>query len=296
MRTIGTLSDEARARFFGDFLLGRKIRNEIESDGGGGWMIWVLDEERVAEAQGLLEKFLANPDALEFRDAQREAARVRAEEKQELADYQRRVRTRRSLFPRFGGYGVGPLTYGLIFLCVIVAVYSKLGSDLEFVRRLLLADPENANGRFLPEVSAGEVWRLLTPMLIHFGILHLLFNMMWLYQLGCMIEARLGSLTLAALVLVTAAIPFIAQYVAIGPGYVGGMSGVVYGLAGFVWMRGKHDRASGVGLDWRSIEWLLIWLVICFTGWLGPVANAAHVAGLVVGMIWGRVSAYIATR
>jgi GlpG protein len=149
---------------------------------------------------------------------------------------------------------------------------------------------------FLPDVfQHGEFWRLLTPIFLHFGIIHILFNMMWLYQLGCMIEARQGSLTLLLLVVVTGIISNVAQYAVAGPEF-GGMSGVVYALAGYVWMRGKHDRASGLGLDRQSITILLVWLVVCFTGLVGPVANYAHLAGLVSGMAIGRVSAYFAMR
>jgi GlpG protein len=74
------------------------------------------------------------------------------------------------------------------------------------------------------------------------------------------------------------------------------MSGVVYGLAGYVWMRGKYDLTSGVYLDRASIQWLLVWLVVCFTGAVGPIANVAHLAGLIIGVIWGRVAAWLAHR
>jgi len=264
MRTIGNLPDEAQARRFGDYLVAQGIRNEVEPDTGAAWTIWITDEDQVAVAQAELERFRANPDTEEFRNARSAAALAREAEAQELAGYRRRVRTRQSLFPKLGGYGVGPLTFGLIFFCVAVAVYSKLGYDHEPLKPLLLADPENANGTFLPEVRAGDYWRLISPIFIHFGPLHLLFNLMWLYQLGCMIEARQGTLNLALLVAVTGTCPMLAQYLTHGPGYVGGMSGVVYGLAGYVWMRGKYDPASGVGLDSQSIQWLLIWLVIWF--------------------------------
>jgi len=178
----------------------------------------------------------------------------------------------------------------------VVAVYSKLGTDSEFLRKLLLADPKLADGTFLPEVRAGEFWRLITPIFIHFGPLHLLFNMMWLYQLGCMIEARQGTFFFALLVLITGILPMVAQNIVSGPGYVGGMSGAIYGLAGYIWMRGKYDRASGLFLDKQSVQWLLIWLVVCFTGLVGNVANTAHVTGLVIGVIWGRASAFFASR
>jgi GlpG protein len=296
MRSVGNLPDETQARRFGDYLVVQGIRNEVEPDAGTSWAVWIMDEDQVAAALAGLERFRANPNAEEFRSARSVAARARDAEAQEMADYRRRIRTRRSLFPKFGGYGVGPLTFGLIFLCIAVAAYSKLGYNYESLKSLLLADPENANGTILPEVRAGEYWRLITPILIHFGPLHLIFNMMWLYQLGCMIEARRGTLQFALLAAVTGTCPMLAQYWVSGPGYVGGMSGVVYGLAGFVWMRGKYDPASGVFLDRRSIQWLLIWLVICYSGFIGRVANTAHIAGLVIGVVWGRVSAYFASR
>ena len=72
-----------------------------------------------------------------------------------------------------------------------------------------------------------------------------------------------------------------------GPGLRGGMSGVIYGPAGYVWMRGRNDPASGVGLDPQSWTIMLIWLVLCLAGFMGRIANTAHVAGLLIGLIWG---------
>lgn len=294
MRQLGTLPDERQARLFSEHLTTHEIRNELEAD-EGGWVIWIKDEDQVDDARARLERFRANPTATEFRSRALELVeqRLRALEAEEAGQ---RIHTRRSLFPKVGGYGVGPLTFGLILLCVAFAAYSKLGYDTAVVRRFVLADPQNANGTFLPEVRAGQYWRLVTPALVHFGPLHLVFNLIWLFQLGCMIEARRGTITLALLVVATATGPFVAQYVWTGPAFVGGMSGVVYGLAGYVWMRGKYDPASGVYLDNTSIQWLLIWLVVCFTGAVGRVANVAHLTGLILGVLWGRVSAYLAIR
>lgn len=292
MRQIGNLADEKQAKLFSDHLVANRVHNEIEED-RGTWAIWIKDEEQVDDAKARLERFRANPAATEFRSAHSGANEVRAADEQDMANYRRRVRSRSGIFPKFGGYGIGPLTFGLIFLCIGFAVYSKLGYDRDVYRRFVLADPENADGTFLPEVRAGQYWRLVSPIFVHFGPLHLVFNLIWFFQLGSMIEARRGTLTFAMLVLVTATVPLIAEYLLSRPGYVGGMSGVVYGLAGYIWMLGKYDQASGVYLDRASIQWLLIWLIVCFTGAVGPIANVAHVAGLVIGMIWGRIAASI---
>jgi len=289
------MTDAAQARGFGDFLVTQGIYNELEGEADGSWSIWIRDEDQLTTARTWLEKFQQNPGSAEFLAAPIEAAKKRAAEAKERDEYRQRVRTRRSMFPKLGGYGVGILTYVLIGACLIVAAYSKLGSDREFLRHLLICDPENGRDGFLPDVFAGEVWRLFTPTIIHFGPIHLLFNMMWLYDLGCMIEARRSSWLLAGLVTVIAVISNFAQFFFSHHPYFGGMSGVVYGLAGYVWMLGKYHPASGVGLNPQSVTILLVWLVVCYTDIVGPVANTAHLAGLIVGMVWGRASAYFAS-
>lgn len=295
MRHIGHLPDEAQAQAFGDFLLAKGIRNEVERDGAAGWLVWVIEEDQVADAQSWLEKFRSNPKAPEFRNARIEAAKVREAVEQDLARYRKRVQTRQSLFPRFGGYGIGILTYALIFACVIVATFSNLGKNTDFLRYLLISDPTSAGNGFLPEVFSGEVWRLFTPIFIHFGLIHILFNMIWLFQLGCMIEGRQGSLLLAALVAVIALFSNLGEYFFSHHAVFGGMSGVVYGLAGYVWMRGKFDRASGLYLDPGSVMILLVWLVVCYSGLVGSIANSAHLVGLITGVAWGIVSGLLAS-
>jgi GlpG protein len=72
----------------------------------------------------------------------------------------------------------------------------------------------------------------------------------------------------------------------------GGMSGVVYALLGYVWMRGKYDPASGLFVPPPTVTMMLIWFVAGWTGILGPIANMAHGAGLVLGMAWGYFSSW----
>ncbi len=296
MRHIGHLPNPSQGRRFGDFLVAKGIRNEIEPEPDGSALIWIVEDDQLGEAQIWLEKYRANPRSGEFSEAASRAAKARRVEADELAKYHRRIRSRKSLFLDFGGYGAGILTFTLIGICLVVAGYTRLGSDADQLTKLFISDPDSAGPGFLPEIfQHGEGWRLVTPMFIHFGPLHLLFNLMWLYQLGSMIEARQSPLRLLLLVVATGIISNLAQYIFAGPQF-GGMSGVVYALAGYVWLRGKYDRASGLLLDRHSVIILLVWLAACCTGILGPIANFAHLAGLVSGMAIGRVSAYIAVR
>ena len=295
MRLIGSITDQAQARTLSDFLITRGVGNEIERDGEGAWSLWVHDESHVATAQTWFARFRANPAAAEFRDAPKEAARIREKEAREAAQYRRRVRTRQSLFPQMTGHGAGFVTYALVVACVAIGLFSRLGQDPTILRGLFISFPGDGLQGFLPEVRAGQVWRLFTPVLIHFGVMHLLFNMLWLFQLGSMIEGRQGHARFALLTVALALGSNVAQYAVNGPAF-GGMSGVVYGLFGYIWLRGKLDPASGLFIDRQNVVLMIVWFFLCLTGWIGPVANTAHGAGLVLGAGWGCLSALLTRR
>lgn len=294
VRSIGNLPNEPQARRFGDYLLAQGIRNEVESDTDGSWLIWVLEDEQLGQGRALLEQFRQEPAAPEFSSAAARAEQVRTQEAKEQSAWRRRVHNRRRVFPGAQSIGAGPLTYVLIVACVGVAVLSKLGTDREVLRSLLISVP--GGDGFLPEVMRGEVWRLLTPMLIHFSAGHILFNLMWLFSLGSMIETVQGSGRFALLIVIFALGSNLAQFAFTQHPLFGGMSGVNYGLIGYVWLRGRFDRASGLHLDKQSVVLSIVWFFLCFTGWMGPIANWAHAAGLILGMAWGWVSAQIALR
>ena len=164
------------------------------------------------------------------------------------------------------------------------------------VRSLFISDPELIGAGYLPEVLSGEIWRVFTPIFLHFGVIHILCNMSWLWHLGCMVEARRGSGLLAAFVAISAAISNLAQYQFGGGPSFGGMSGVVAALIGYVWMQGKYNRAAGLYLDPRSLSMALIFMALCFIAPFLRVANAAHLGGLIVGVVWGRLAAFRASR
>ena len=121
---------------------------------------------------------------------------------------------------------------------------------------------------------------------VHIGILHLLMNMMALHSIGKLIELRFGTRTLGLIVLLTALVSNLSQYAWSGPHFAG-MSGVVFGLFGFVWMKSQFDPAAGFMINRSSVFMMLAWMGLCFTPVFGQIANAAHVMGLVTGMLLG---------
>src|SRR5690606_25381286 len=120
--------------------------------------------------------------------------------------FQKRMRSREQFVSKSGFYGLGKLTFLLMAISVAVSIFSGLGRNENNIMALFITKWDT-NGAFitwlpgLPEIRRGEVWRLFTPMFIHFGFLHILFNMLWLRDLGSMIEHRESGLRLLILVL-----------------------------------------------------------------------------------------------
>jgi GlpG protein len=292
MRVIGHLDNDKDARTFGDFLYVQGIENEAERD-GERWALWVHSDDHIPDASKLLQEFRANPKDPRFQ-AGSPAEKLREQAKAEDATYRKRVVRGRKLFPGLTSYGFGIVSYALIVGSVIVFFLSRMGNDAERVMSLFITKWEVTGNNLvwqgrLPEVRQGEAWRLVTPILIHFGFAHILFNMLWLRDLGCLFEARLSSWYFGIFVLVVAAASNYAEYVLGGRPNFGGMSGVVYALIGYVWIRGRFDPGAGMFLDRQSLIFALIWFGACFTGFLGPIANFAHGAGLLLGMAWAFV-------
>ncbi len=192
--------------------------------------------------------------------------------------------------PAFGPLFVqraSPVNWFLIAGSVVVFLWSSFGEDQNRLLPLFISLESARSAQPLFEVRHGEVWRLFTPAFIHFGLPHIGFNMLNLIGLGNILERRLNSWNYLWLVSGIAVFSNLAQYFIYGDFHFGGMSGVVYGLIGYIWMRGKYDQTFGLAIPQQMIGLALIWFVVCFTGFLGPIANGAHGAGLVLGALWG---------
>jgi membrane associated rhomboid family serine protease len=172
----------------------------------------------------------------------------------------------------------------LILFSVAMAGISNMGELPDALQPWMIASPGSTG---LDDIASGQIWRLVTPIFIHFGPLHLLFNMMWIWDLGKLMETKKGIGFYLGFVLVVGVASNLAQYLFTGAPNFGGMSGVVYGMFGYLWTLGRSDPSAGFMLNKNVVVMMLAWLVLCWTGLLGPIANGAHTAGLLIGAAWG---------
>jgi GlpG protein len=283
MRLIGHLATESSARTFGDYLYSQEIDNHVEFEKEGGWAVWITDEDKIPQASSILKDFDLDPQNAKYRAGAKQAAQRRADEARKKEEYLKRVRDVSSISRPLAEYGFGPVVLVLMLISTVVFVLTRFGTEPQVVSVLFISGYFDSG---LTEIRHGQVWRLITPMFIHFNALHIIFNLLWLRDLGGMVEIRHGWWGLLRMVLVLSAVSNLVQYFLGGPVF-GGMSGVVYGLLGYVWLRGKFDPASGFFLHSITVAMMIGWFVLGFSGILGPIANWAHAGGLVTGMAWG---------
>jgi GlpG protein len=272
MRLIGHIKSEAGARTFGAYLSSIDAPNLVEPEGDGTWAVWIYNEDQIEASQLALATFQANPALPQFKGAEEKAAvKAAAQRKREKA-VEKRTFNRDSIWPQMS---LGPVTIVLLAASVVGYLLVKFAPEKAFWLM------------FLPsEIARGQIWRAVTPIFLHFSILHVLFNVLMLRDLGGLLESRFGSWRLIYMTVILALASNFCQYFEGGPGF-GGMSGVLYGYFGYLWIRGRVDPDFGLYLAPNIVAMMLGWLALCFTGLMGNVANWAHLGGLAAGMAWG---------
>ncbi|QVL58012.1 MAG: rhomboid family intramembrane serine protease [Simkaniaceae bacterium] len=152
------------------------------------------------------------------------------------------------------------------------------------------------------QIRQGEVWRLFTPVFLHGGFLHILFNMLWLWMLGRQVEERTKKWQYIAVTLIIGILSNTFQYLMSGPLFIG-YSGIVCGLAGFIWMRQRRAPWEGYPLQKGTIAFLAIFIVgmmllqlVSFfliryqiADFSMNIANTAHISGAITGIVLGRI-------
>jgi len=293
MRQLRIFDDRVAADTLRDALFVQGIQTTLNETREGGFSLWVHDEEELATARAIAEEFELDPRAPRFTAASK------------VADGQRRAQTQSEKKSRHRTLEAAevlrseerqrpPVTVEIALVCVLVfALMNSAHGDkvtsllsIQGHGTTIALGTWGGSGLF-GNVLSGEVWRLVTPIFLHFGILHLVFNLSWLWVFGKTLEGSLGSLRFAWMVLLLGVFSNVLQYVATVSPFFGGMSGVIYGLFGYLWMRGRFDPRVSYGLPGSTVMIMIGWYVLCLTGIVGAVANGAHTGGLVLGALWG---------
>jgi GlpG protein len=269
---IVTFSEKRPALAFSDYLRSQGIANRIEPKEEG--FAVALDNaddgpRALAEAEG----FVRHPEDPRYWQASWHAGEVQSAPVYTAAP------------PMAVGWWqrAGVVTRGVALLCVgiyLAMLFDGRKGEAVFG---LLGFPAALGTAAID----GEWWRLLTPAFMHGNELHILFNLLWWWELGSLVERFQSPWRLLALTLVIALVSNAAQFLAYGPEFLG-LSAVVYGLVGYLWLYPAGDPGAPFRLQKGIVIFLIGWLAFGYTGIVDAlfgirISNHGHLAGLIVG-------------
>ncbi len=251
------------AQAFIDYMATHNVKLVLERQ-EQSYALLLKDGAQLALVQAELAKFIKEPDAERYMAASWQKGTTRSNLHYQGIPLWKQIIAR-----------AGPLTLSIMVLAVAVYLYNLL-SGYSLV--IPLSWPDGPAQYF-------QLWRWFSHALLHFGLMHILFNMLWWWYLGGVVEKRLGSGKLVVLLLIPSLLSGWMQVKYSGAVF-GGMDGVVYALMGYSWLWGQRIPSKGIHLESGLLVFVLIWLLLGYYGVFGqPMSTMANLMGLVIGLM-----------
>jgi len=267
-----------------------KIENgnaALKSECTGNQMAdWGKNEENIEELVAAINELKATLTPEELIQKYEELKSNMVSEKDDLASQPPTTKGKLTgvlaIFKPTEGYFITPILIDLNIVIFVLMVIS--GADF------FLPDNESLikwGANFRPVTLEGEWWRLITNCFLHIGILHLLMNMYALLYIGLLLEPYLGKARFIAAYLLTGITASIASLWWHDLTISAGASGAIFG------MYGVFLAMLTTNLIEKSARRALLTSIVVFVGYnllngmKGGIDNAAHIGGLVAGLVVG---------
>ncbi len=146
-----------------------------------------------------------------------------------------------------------------------------------------------AGGFYRPlVVDGGEVWRIISYAFLHGNLLHLIFNMLALWQVGSPLEREIGWSRFLGVYFFSTIFAIFVSAVASPETITIGASGALFGLIGFA-ITFYHRIGGQKGLARRNL--MIQWAVYAIMfGFIMGADNGAHIGGTIAGGVAGMLT------
>ncbi|MBP6218255.1 MAG: rhomboid family intramembrane serine protease [Oligoflexales bacterium] len=305
MRKVTSFEDKAVTQDFRCVLLSAgldlKLERPEDETERSSREVWILNDDDRERAQGLLDLYMSSSPAGSSPAVQAMIQEGRKKFQKALATEAEALKKKLDLREAQRSAGLNSFFSGgrerhlnVTFAVIIISALFFMAQPFDKTRQLfsLFSYSQDAFSQILGlksflEIRSGQIWRLVTPIFIHSDFFHILFNAIWFYQLGSVIEKRQGSRHLLGLVIAIAVFSNTAFYLVAGPAF-GGLSGVVYGLAFYMWAADRFATRPVYGVDPQLVRFFLVFYVLCWIlSAIGlRVANTVHGVGALTGVIF----------
>jgi len=259
MIMITSFANPRIAQAFVDYMATQGIELTIQQHTSTD--IWLADPTKEDQVRTELQKFIANPG-----DPRYQAASWRTGRSDVGFSYKKCP-----FFATLKAHA-GPLTLLMMAACIVIFIAMSITGYPPFLYAL---------GWPITPEQHYQVWRYVSHSLLQFSLLQLVFNLLWWWYLGGALEKCLGTGKLFTLTLVASLLSGFMQTTFTGPLF-GGLSGTVFALMGYVWLRSERDPDSGLQMQRGLLMFAVIWLVIEY--FTQSSVLPAHLTGMLVGL------------
>ncbi|HGJ5876085.1 MAG TPA: rhomboid family intramembrane serine protease GlpG [Arsenophonus sp.] len=262
-----SIANPRLAQAFIDYMATQNIVIQMRAEPEGKFVdLWLLDENKFDQVQQELKLFMQDPLNSLYQAASWETGHIN-----------KKFGYRNYLTFDYLKKQSGPLTISVFFLCIFIYIWMLISGNEAVMA--YLAWPSS--------VQYAETWRIFTPVLLHFSLMHILFNLVWWWYLGSQVERQLGTSKLFVITIVSALFSNWGQSLFSSSAF-GGLSGVVFSLIGYAWLTGERHPAKGISVPRGLIIFAVLWLFLGHFDMFGmKIANTAHTAGLIIGLLMG---------
>jgi rhomboid protease GluP len=186
--------------------------------------------------------------------------------------------------------------------CIALYILSLLLDPLSSLRPSGPFDLFSPGHRALQELgmtgaipwARGEWWTLITAIYLHGNLLHIIFNVLWIRQLGPAVEELYGPSRMIVIFTVSGVLGFAVSN-ALGVPFTIGASGSIFGLLGAMVAFGRRrGGVFGTMVLKQYGQWALVMFVFGF--FMSGVNNMAQAGGFVGGLLAGLVLAFSERR
>ncbi len=303
MRYLAEVEGKQRAESFVAWLITKAIDTHIEQSRTREqlWEIWIRDEDKLAQAKQELSEFESNSSDPKYAAAietARQIIKTKQAAVQTAAKNVRPVRYRGASPAQAVSGPLPPLTLTIILSCIVISLLSnftkpgmnsKLG--LQIIDKMFFVSPlaYEASGQDpTASLKRGEFWRIITPIFMHGDPIHLFMNMLGLIALGRITERLIGTPRYGLMILILGILPMLLACLMPlkwdGSPFTVGISGVIYGLAGYLWLISSQRPDLGFRVPDVLIIFMLLFIVLGFAGLFHGVSHWAHLGGFLSGL------------
>jgi membrane associated rhomboid family serine protease len=173
------------------------------------------------------------------------------------------------------------VTYAAIAGAVVCFLLSQSPQTRPWIYKHIVVGPM--------AVWDGQPWRLVTSVFPHANLIHLLFNLYWLWRFGRDIEEWMGPLRYAGFFVLLAAGSSAAQ-LQVSIGGIG-FSGVVYGMFGLLYALRRNKDFAALHMQPQVVQLFVAWFFLCIVLThlnVMRIGNMAHGSGAVLGWLIGQ--------